>query len=108
VFNKLKLGERTPAAARALNEKVQALINSDENKKDEKANQLGRATRTIGGSQDESIGRFRTITRELRQRAGQQMITAPDDTAFEFARELRGRTLEMLQCAFGHEGASTE
>ena len=108
VFNKLKLGERTPAAARAISEKVVALIDSDEDKKDEKANQMGRATRTIGGSQDESIGRFRTITRELRQRAGYRMITAPDDTAFEFARELRERTLEMLQCAFGHEGASTE
>ncbi|MCX7006978.1 MAG: hypothetical protein NTY53_06970, partial [Kiritimatiellaeota bacterium] len=108
VFNKLKLDERTPAAARAINAKVVALVDSDEPKKDEKANQLGRATRTIGGSQDESIGRFRTITRELRQRAGQRMLTATDDASFEFAKAMRARTLEVLQCAFGHEGASTE
>ena len=108
VFEKLKLGERTPAAARAISDKVRTLIDSNEAKKDEKANQLGRETRTIGGSQDESIGRFRTITRELRQRAGQRMMTATDDASFEFAKEMRARTLEVLQCAFGHEGASTE
>jgi hypothetical protein len=108
VFEKLKLGERTPEAARALSAQVRALIDSNEDKKDEKANQLGRATRTIGGSQDESIGRFRTLARQLRQRAGYRMIEAPDDATFEFARAMRARTLEVLQCAFGHEGASTE
>ena len=108
VFNRLKLGERTPAAARALSAKVRALIDSDADKKEEKADQLGRETRTIGGSQDESIGRFRTITRELRQRAGYRMIEAPDDDAFEFAGAMRMRTMELLQCAFGHEGAFTE
>ena len=108
VYDHLKLGERTPAAARMLIAQVRALIDSGEEKKDEKANLLGRATRTIGGSQDESIGRFRTITRELRQRAGQRMLTAPDDLAFAFAQAMRERTLEVLQCAFGHEGASTE
>ena len=108
VFEHLKLAERTPAAARALSAQVRALVDSSEDKKDEKANQLGRATRTIGGSQDESIGRFRTITRELRQRAGYRMMAATDDAAFEFARAMRERTLEVLQCAFGHEGAFTE
>ncbi len=108
VYDHLQLGERTPAAARALIAQVQALIDSREDKKDEKATLLARATRTIGGSQDESIGRFRTITRELRQRAGQRMLTAPDDLAFAFAQEMRERTLEVLQCAFGHEGAFTE
>ena len=108
VYAKLKLDERTPAAARAISDKVRKLIESDEAKKDEKANQLGRETRTIGGSQDESIGRFRTLTRELRQRAGQRMLMATDDAAFEFAKAMRARTLEVLQCAFGHEGASTE
>ena len=108
VYAKLKLDERTPAAARAISDKMRKLIESDEAKKDEKANQLGRETRTIGGSQDESIGRFRTLTRELRQRAGQRMLTATDDAAFEFAKAMRARTLEVLQCAFGHEGASTE
>ncbi len=108
VYNRLKLDERTPAAARALSAQVRALIDSNEDKKDEKANQLGRATRTIGGSQDGSIGHFRTITRELRQRAGYRMMTATDDDAFAFAKSMRERTMEVLQCAFGHEGASTE
>jgi hypothetical protein len=35
-------------------------------------------------------------------------MEATDDTAFEFARAMRERTLEVLQCAFGHEGAFTE
>jgi hypothetical protein len=107
-FDHLKLAERTPVAGKALIAKVTALIDSDEPNKVEKAKQIGRETRTIGGSQDHAIGDFRTITRDLRQRAGYRMATAPDDAAFEFARAVRERTLQVLQCAFGHEGAFTE
>jgi hypothetical protein len=104
----LKLAERTPPAAKVLIAKVAALIDSNEPDKAEKAKQIGRETRTIGGSQDHAIGDFRMITKELRQRAGYRMTMAPDDATFEFARVVRERTMEMLQCAFGHESANTD
>jgi hypothetical protein len=104
----LKLSERTPAAAKLLIEKVTALIDSTDAAKVEKVKQVGRDTRTIGGSQDHAIGDFRMITRELRQRAGYRMAEAKDDPAFEFARQIRQSTLEVLQCSFGHEGAWTD
>lgn len=106
-YEELKLDERTPAAAKVLIEKVKLLIDSDEERKDEKAKELGRATRTIGGSQDHAIGDFRVITKELRQRAGYRMIEAKDVVTFEFAKQIRGRTLAILQNYFGHEGPYT-
>lgn len=108
VYERRKLDERTPAAARELIEKVSALIESNEEKKDEKSKQLGRETRTIGGNQDSAIGEFRMFTKRLRQRAAQRMAEAPDDVVFEFAREVRQRTMEMLHCAHGHESAQTD
>ncbi|MBU4459361.1 MAG: hypothetical protein KJ579_02240, partial [Verrucomicrobia bacterium] len=99
---------RTPAAAQALIEKVKALIGSAAPDRAERIKQIGRDTRTVGGSQDHAIGDFRMLTKELRQRAGQRMLRAQSEMEFEFAREARTRTLEVLGCAFGHEGASTD
>ena len=48
------------------------------------------------------------MTKELRQRAGYCMAEAKDDAAFEFARAVRQRTMEMLQNAFVHEFATTD
>jgi len=104
----LQLVARNPAAAKLLIAKVAALIDSPESDKAEKAKQIGRDTRTIGGSQDHAIGDFRMITKELRQRAGLAMLAAPDAASFEFARAVRERTLVVLGCAFGHEGAQTD
>lgn len=103
-----KLAERNPAAVHALIEKVVALIDSNEEKKGEQAKEIGRDTRTIGGNQDDSIGEFRMVTKELRQRAGYCMVEARDDAAFEFARAMRQRTMEMLQRGFVHEFATTD
>ncbi|MBI4662192.1 MAG: hypothetical protein HY735_25520 [Verrucomicrobia bacterium] len=108
IYERRKLDERTPAAAHALIENVLALIDSAEANKDEKAKQIGRDTRIIGGNQDSCIGEFRMSTKRLRQRAGYRMAEAQDDTAFEFAREVRQRTMEMLQEAFQHESAQTD
>ena len=110
IYERRKLDERTPPAARLLIDKVIPLIDSDENheKKLEKIKQLGRDTRTIGGNQDSAIGEFRMFTKRLRQRAGIRMTEAKDDAAFEFARETRQRTMEMLHCAFGHESAAAD
>lgn len=110
IYERRKLDERTPPAARQLIEKVIQLIDSDESheKKLEQAKQLGRDTRTIGGNQDSAIGEFRMFTKQLRHRAGIRMTEAADDAAFEFAREMRQRTMEMLFCAFGHESAAAD
>ena len=110
IYEKRKLDERTPSAARLLIGQVIQLIDSNEGKekKLEKAKQLGRDTRTIGGNQDSAIGEFRMFTKRLRHRAGIRMTEAKDDAAFEFAREMRQRTMEMLFCAFGHESAAAD
>ncbi len=107
-YERRKLDERTPVAARELIEKVSALIDSTEDKKDEKAKQLGRETRTIGGNQDSAIGEFRMFTKRLRQRAAQRMAGAQDDVAFNLARDVRHQTMAMLHCAHGHESAQTD
>ena len=70
--------------------------------------QIGRDTRTVGGNQDAAIGEFRMFSKRLRQRAGIRMTEAKDDAAFEFAREMRQRTMEVLYCAFGHESAAAD
>jgi len=106
-YEELKLAQLNPAAAEVLIEKVKVLIDSNEDKKDEKAKELGRATRTIGGSQDHSIGDFRVITKEIRQRAGYRMAEAKDDAAIKFAKAMRDLTTEMLWQGFGHEGLMT-
>ncbi|MCX6900790.1 MAG: carbohydrate binding domain-containing protein [Verrucomicrobia bacterium] len=110
IYERRKLDERTPPAARLLIDKVIPLIDSDEHheKKLEKIKQLGRDTRTIGGNQDSAIGEFRMFSKRLRQRAGIRMTEAKDDEAFEFAREMRQRTMEVLYCAFGHESAAAD
>jgi hypothetical protein len=110
VYEKRKLDERTPPAAKLLIGKVIQLIDSNDGKekKLEQAKQLGRDTRTIGGNQDSAIGEFRMFTKRLRHRAGIRMTEAQDDAAFEFAREMRQRTMEMLHCAFGHESAAAD
>ena len=100
MYEDKKLQERTPDAAKALNQKVRELIDSSEDQKDEKAKMLGRQMRTIGGSQDNSIGQFRLITKALRQRAGYRMMEAKDEVAFGFAEKMREKTAEILCTAF--------
>lgn len=107
-YAELKLGEHTPAAGQALIAQVKALIGSHAPDRVDRIKKIGRDTRTLGGSQDRAIGDFRMLAKELRQRAGHRMLTAEDEAAFEFARAMRERTLEVLGCAFGHEGASTD
>jgi len=108
VYRTRQLGERNPAAVHALTEKVAALIDSNDEKRSERAKEIGRQTRTIGGNQDDSIGEFRMLTKQLRQRAGYRMVEAKDDAAFEFARAVRQRTMEMLRTGFVHEFATTD
>jgi hypothetical protein len=107
-YDHLKLAERTPAAAHVLTDKFVALIESNEQNKDEKAKQLGRDTRVIASNQDHSTGVFRMFTREMRQRAGYRMMEAKDDASFDFAKEIRQRALEMLKNTLGVEGGTMD
>jgi hypothetical protein len=107
-YDQLKLQERTPAAAHVLVEKFIAMIDIDEDKKDEKVNQFGRDLRTIASNQDHATGVFRMFIKEARQRAGYRMLEAKDDASFEFGRELRWRTREILQTSLGVEGGFTD
>ena len=106
----LKLAERTPAASHALVDKFIALVDSpeDEDKKNEKAKDLGKACRVIASNQDHSTGVFRMITKETRQRAGYRMMEAKDEASYAFAKEMRQRTLEVLQNTLGVEGGQTD
>ena len=104
----LKLAERTPAASHALVDKFIALVDSPEDKKDEKSKELGKACRVIASNQDHSTGVLRMITKETRQRAGYRMMEAKDEASYAFAKEMRQRTLEMLQNTLGVEGGQTD
>jgi len=108
VYEKLKLAERTPAAANALTDQIEALIGSDDPKRAEKVKELGRATRTIGGNQDSATGDLRMVVKETRQQAGYRMMRAKDDASFDFASEIRRRTLEVLRTSMGVEGGFTD
>ncbi len=107
-YERLKLGERTPAAGHRLTDRFIALIDSNDDKKDETAKQLGRETRVIASNQDMATGFFRMIAKDTRQRAGYLVVAAPDAAALDFATETRRRTLEVLQSSLGVEGGFTD
>jgi hypothetical protein len=108
IYEKLKLAERTPAAANALTDQIEALVGSDDLKRADKVKELGRATRTIGGNQDAATGDLRMAVKETRQQAGYRMMAAKDDASFDFAKEIRRRALEMLRTSMGVEGGFTD
>ena len=108
VYEKLKLAERTPAAANALTDQIEAQIGSDDPKRADKVKELGRATRTIASNQDAATGDLRMVAKETRQQAGYRMMAAKDDASFDFANQIRRRTLEVLRTSMGVEGGFTD
>ena len=108
VYEKLKLAERTPAAANALTDQIEAQIGSDDPKRVDKVKDLGRATRTIASNQDAATGELRRVAKETRQQAGYRMMAAKDDASFDFANEMRRRALEVLRASMGVEGGFTD
>ena len=108
VYEKMKLAERTPAAANALTDQIEAQIGSDDPKRVDKVKELGRATRTIASNQDAATGELRRVAKETRQQAGYRMMAAKDDASFDFANEIRRRALEVLQTSMGVEGGFTD
>jgi len=108
VYESAKLRERTPAAANTLTDQIEAFVGSDDPKRVDKVKDLGRATRTIASNQDAATGELRRVAKETRQQAGCRMMTAKDDAAFDFANEIRRRTLEVLRTSMGVEGGFTD
>lgn len=108
VYENAKLQERTPAAAHALTDQIEAKIAGDDPKRVDQVKELGRATRTIASNQDAATGDLRRVAKETRQEAGYRMMRAKDETEFNFANDIRQRTLEMLQTSMGVEGGFTD
>lgn len=108
LYEKMKLAERTPAAANALTDQIEEFVGSDDPKRVDKIKELGRATRTIASNQDAATGELRRVAKETRQQAGYRMMTAKDDAAFDFANEIRRRTLEVLRTSMHVEGGFTD
>lgn len=108
VYESAKLRERTPAAANAFTDQIEVLVGSDDPKRVDKVKELGRATRTIASYQDAATGELRRVGKETRQQAGYRMMTARDDATFDFANEIRRRTLEVLRTSMGVEGGFTD
>ena len=55
----------------------------------------------IGGNQDELVGECRMVVRQLRQQAA--VLMAADPRAASAAREVRGRTQQMLRNPTSYE-----
>ena len=93
---------KTPADAEALGLEVLKLAASklDAEEKEEKAKLLGRAIRTIGGSQDSLIAKFRHVGKCLRHVALTEYMTANTPEAREFWKEAYLRTDALLQGYF--------
>ena len=108
VYESAKLRERTPAAANAFTDQIEALVGSDDPKRVDKVKELGRATRTIASYQDAAAGELRRVGKETRQQAGYRMMRAKDDASFDFANEIRRRTLGVLRTSMGVEGGFTD
>ena len=68
--------------------------------KEEKAKQLGRAIRTVGGTQDNMIARFRHIGKCVRHIAVVEYMAAKTPEAREFWKQAYFRTETLLQGYF--------
>ena len=93
---------QTPAEVEKLGQQVLKLAASqlDAEKKEEQAKLLGRAIRTIGGSQDSLIAKFRHVGKCVRHVALVEYTTAKTPEAREFWKEAYMRTEALLQGYF--------
>jgi hypothetical protein len=93
---------KTPPEVEAMGQEVLKLAVSkiDADEKEEKAKQLGRAIRTVGGTQDNMIARFRHVGKCVRHIAVVEYTTAKTPEAREFWAEAYRRTETLLQGYF--------
>ena len=93
---------KTPPEAEALGQEVLKLAASklDGEAKEEQAKKLGRAIRTIGGTQDNMIAKFRHVGKCVRRMAVVGYMTAKTPEEAEFWGEVFRRTEALLQGFF--------
>ena len=90
---------KTPPEVEAMEHEVLKLATSklDAEEKEEQAKKLGRAIRTVGGTQDNMIAKFRHVGKCLRHVALTEYMAAKTPAAKEFWKEAYTRTESLLQ-----------
>lgn len=93
---------KTPPEVEAMGQEVLKLAVSklDAEEKEEQAKKLGRAIRSVGGTQDNMIARFRHVGKCVRHIAVVEYTTAKTPEAREFWKEAYRRTETLLQGYF--------
>lgn len=90
-----------------LSAQVIALVDNeklDEEAKENQAKLLGRAIRTIGGTQDRMAGYMRNIGKNVRMRSVLNYIVSSTDAQRRFWKLVWQDTFEMLQGYYSHDG----
>jgi hypothetical protein len=95
---------RTPEYVEGLAAKIVEQIDSTDEKKVEKVKELGKAIRTVGGTQDDMLAAYRMSLKLLRQRAAQIHAASGDPAVREVMRGLRRLTQTMLRIRSPYEG----
>lgn len=106
-YNKNRAMMKTPAECRELSAQLVALANDpnmDDEEKEERCNELGRAIRTIGGCQDSAAAQFRRIAKCIRQKATEMYTTAATDAERAALMHIRQTSAEALHNRMPHEG----
>lgn len=97
---------KTPPAVEALGKEVLkvAASSKDDEDKEAEAKKLGRAIRTIGGTQDSLVAKYRHVGKCVRRIALLGYMDAETPEARAFWKEAYLRTESLLQGYFGHDG----
>lgn len=100
-YNGQKENIKTPAYTAQLTRQTKALTEKKDPKNLPAVLALGEKWRGMGGAQDELLGKFHTITRNLFQQAGYACVNQPQ--ALEIAEEIRRRCRMCLRNPDGYE-----
>ena len=98
---------KNPADAHALQMQLLADVDNekfDDEDLEDRAKAFGRATRSIGGAQDNCCAHFRYITRRACQQALLAYMTSENKTAKKVFTEVMRSGNKTLNCYFNHEG----
>ena len=97
---------KTPPHVEALGKEVLKVAASsrDDDDKENEAKKLGRAIRTIGGTQDSLVAKYRHVGKCVRRTALIGYMAAKTPEARDFWREAYLRVEFLLQGYYGHDG----
>ena len=96
-----------PEVSEKLSAEIVALANDengDDEVKEERCKELGRAIRTIGGTQDTMAAEFRRIAKCIRQKATEMYADAKDKKEQAALLHIRSTAGEVLRNRMPHEG----